>query len=54
MSEASDRLNCALSLLGRLKAGAPERVRGNLDVFHPDTAELMLGYAFGDIVRREW
>lgn len=28
-------------------------MRGNLDAFHPDTVELVLGYAFADIVGRE-
>lgn len=53
MSGAFDRLTRALSLLGRLEPGAPERVRDNLDAFHPDTAELVLGYAFADIVGRD-
>lgn len=53
MSGASDRLTCALSLLDRLEPGAPERVQGNLDAFHSDTAKLVLGYAFADIVGRD-
>ncbi|PHQ70189.1 MAG: carboxymuconolactone decarboxylase [Paracoccus sp.] len=53
MSDASDRLSRALSLLGRLEPGAPERVQRNLDVFHADAAQLVLGYAFADIVSRE-
>ena len=53
MSIASDRLTRALSLLDRLEPGAPERVHGSLDAFHPDTAELVLGYAFADVVGRD-
>lgn len=53
MSDESGRLTRALSLLGCLEPGAPERVRGNLDAFHKDTAELVLGYAFADIVGRD-
>ena len=52
MSDASDRLTRAVSLLGRLEPGAPERVQSNLDAFHPDTTELVLGYAFADVVGR--
>ncbi|WP_375699525.1 carboxymuconolactone decarboxylase family protein [Pseudophaeobacter sp. TrK17] len=53
MSDASDRLTRALSLLDRLELGAPERVQRNLDAFHPDTAKLVLGYAFADVVGRD-
>lgn len=53
MSGVSDRLNRALSILETLETGAPERVRSNLDAFHPDTAELVLGYAFADILGRD-
>ena len=53
MSAPSDRLTRALSLLDSLEPGAPERVQGNLDAFHPDTTELVLGYAFADVVGRD-
>ncbi len=53
MSAPSDRLTRALSLLDSLEPGAPERVQGNLEAFHPDTTELVLGYAFADVVGRE-
>lgn len=53
MSAASDRLARALALLDRLEPGAPTKVQANLDAFHPDTAELVLGYAFADIVGRD-
>ncbi|MCD9148857.1 carboxymuconolactone decarboxylase family protein [Pseudophaeobacter flagellatus] len=53
MSPTSDRLIRALSVLERLEPGAPARVQGNLDAFHPDTTELVLGYAFADIVGRD-
>ncbi|WP_375262847.1 carboxymuconolactone decarboxylase family protein [Palleronia sp.] len=53
MTGSPDRLTRALSILDHLEPGAPERVRANLDAFHPDTAELVLGYAFADILGRE-
>ncbi|ETX13408.1 carboxymuconolactone decarboxylase [Roseivivax halodurans JCM 10272] len=53
MSDTSDRLTRALSLLEQLEPGAPEQVQGNLNAFHQDTAELVLGYAFADIVARD-
>ncbi|MEP5985304.1 carboxymuconolactone decarboxylase family protein, partial [Roseibium sp.] len=30
-----------------------ERVQRNRDAFHPDTAKLVLGYAFADVVGRD-
>ncbi|EPX84087.1 carboxymuconolactone decarboxylase family protein [Salipiger mucosus] len=53
MSTASNRLTRALSLLDDLEPGAPQRVKANLDTFHADTAELVLGYAFADVVGRD-
>lgn len=53
MSDTSDRLTRALSLLESLEPGAPERVQGNLVAFHQDTAEPVLGYAFADVVGRD-
>ena len=52
MSDASDRLSRALSILNSLEPGVPDRVQGNLDAFHPDSTELVLGYAFADVVGR--
>lgn len=43
----------AMDLLERLEAGAPAKVEANLAAFSPDAAELVLGYAFTDIVSRE-
>lgn len=53
MSRESEPLNTAMALLEQLESGAPDRVQANLDAFAPQTAELVLGYAFADIVSRE-
>lgn len=42
-----------LDILERLEPGASARVIASLDAFSPDTAELVLGYAFADIVGRD-
>lgn len=49
----SDRRAQALALLERLEPGAPGRVAKNLDDFHPEAAEILLGFAFTDVVARE-
>jgi 4-carboxymuconolactone decarboxylase len=49
----SDRRAQALALLERLEPGAPGRVTENLDGFHAEAAELLLGFAFTDVVARE-
>lgn len=49
----SARLAQAMDLLERLEAGTPAKVEANLAAFSPDAAELVLGYAFTDIVSRE-
>ncbi|MDO5612906.1 MAG: carboxymuconolactone decarboxylase family protein [Paracoccus sp. (in: a-proteobacteria)] len=46
------RLADALAILERLDPDAPQRVQANLDGFAPDAAELVLGYAFADILSR--
>ena len=48
----SARLAQAMEVLERLEAGAPAKVRANLDAFSPDAAELLLGHAFTDILCR--
>lgn len=53
MSRSAEPLSQAMALLEQLEPGAPEKVRANLDAFSPDAAELVLGYAFADIVGRE-
>lgn len=50
MSRNAEPLSRAMALLEQLEPGAPEKVRPNLDAFSPDAAELVLGYAFADIV----
>jgi len=47
------RLKSAMQLLAKLEATAPEKVIRNLDAFSPDAAELILGFAFTDIVSRD-
>lgn len=49
----SDRLERALALLEQLEPGSPRRVKKNLDDFHPETTEILLGFAFSDVVGRD-
>lgn len=53
MKTTLNRLTRALSILERLENGASERVQKNLDAFHPEAAELILGFSFADILGRE-
>lgn len=53
MSREREHLASAIGLLERLEPGAPDRVQANLDSFSPEAAELILGYAFCDIVSRD-
>lgn len=48
----SERLKQALDLLEKLDPAAPSRVTKNLEAFASGTTELILGYAFSDIVAR--
>ncbi|WP_020681509.1 carboxymuconolactone decarboxylase family protein [Marinobacterium rhizophilum] len=48
-----DRRAQALALLERLEPGAPDRVAGNLDSFHAEAIELLLGFAFTDVIARD-
>ncbi|WP_112053164.1 MULTISPECIES: carboxymuconolactone decarboxylase family protein [Halomonadaceae] len=50
---ASDRRALALALLERLEPGAPGRVAKNLDDFHPEATEILLGFSFTDVVARD-
>ena len=52
MSDISPRLADALALLESLDPAAPEKVKANLDAFSSETAELVLGWSFTDIVSR--
>jgi 4-carboxymuconolactone decarboxylase len=47
-----DRLTRALKLLEILEAGAPAKVTANLDAMSDDFAEVVLGFAFTDVVAR--
>ncbi|WP_280540595.1 carboxymuconolactone decarboxylase family protein [Chromohalobacter sp. 11-W] len=49
----SERRTQALALLECLEPGAPKRVAENLDGFHDDATEILLGFAFTDVVARE-
>lgn len=42
----------ALALLARLEADAPDRVDANLTDFDSDATEIILGFAFADVVSR--
>ena len=52
-NENSDRRKKALDLLELLEAGAPARVSQNIDEFHPEALEILLGFAFHDVVSRD-
>lgn len=47
-----DRLNRALSLLDTLEPSAPAKVTANLDAMSDDFAEVVLGFAFADVIAR--
>lgn len=49
----SDRRTRAFYLLELLDPTAPEKVAANLDEFHGDAAEILLGFSFVDVVARE-
>lgn len=53
MSRSAEPISQAMALLEKLEPGTPEKVKGNLEAFAPDAVELVLGYAFADIVGRE-
>ncbi len=53
MSRNSNPLAKALALLEELERGASDKVRANLEAFSPGATELILGYAFADVVSRE-
>lgn len=52
MSRSAEPLSQAMALLDKLEQGALSKVQANLDAFSPDAAELVLGYAFADILGR--
>ncbi|MEQ8690185.1 MAG: carboxymuconolactone decarboxylase family protein [Pseudomonadales bacterium] len=41
-----------MAILDELEPGAPEKVKANLNEFSPEAAELVLGFAFTDVVGR--
>ena len=47
-----DRRSQAFALLARLDPEAPEKVAANLDSLSDDFAEVVLGFAFADVVSR--
>ena len=52
-SETPDRRKKALDLLELLESGAPARVSQNIDEFHPEALEILLGFAFHDVISRD-
>lgn len=48
----SDRYTRALALLERLEAGASEKVDASLGEVSEDLAQIVLGFAFADVVSR--
>ena len=48
----SARRAAALAILERLEAGAPARVDANLTDIDSDATEIILGFAFADVVSR--
>lgn len=48
----SERLRRALAILEQLEPGAPERVMANLRNLSEDLPEIVLGFAFSDVVAR--
>lgn len=54
MSEeaSSPRRAAALKVLEQLEVSAPERVAANLDEVSPDLVEIILGFAFADVLAR--
>ncbi|GEK71990.1 MULTISPECIES: carboxymuconolactone decarboxylase family protein [Halomonas] len=54
MSDApTTRRDEALALLARLEPEAPAKVARNLDDFDADAVEILLGFAFADVVARD-
>lgn len=53
MISQSDRRKQALDLLERLESNASKGVAKNLDEFHPEALEILLGFAFADVVSRD-
>jgi len=49
---ANDRRERAFALLAQLDPQAPAKVAANLDELSADFAELVLGFAFADVVSR--
>lgn len=47
---SSERREQAFALLARLDPQAPDQVAANLDALSPDFAELVLGFAFADVL----
>lgn len=52
MSRHANPLPSDFALLEQLESGASEKIRSNLEAFSPEAPEVILGYAFADIVGR--
>lgn len=51
-SVGSTRRTAALQVLEQLEAGAPDKVAQNLDEVAPELVEIVLGFAFADVLSR--
>ena len=51
-SVRSTRRTAALQVLEQLEAGAPDKVAQNLDEVAPELVEIVLGFAFADVLSR--
>lgn len=51
-SDSQNRRERAFALLAQLDADAPENVAASLDALTEDFAEVVLGFAFADVVSR--
>ena len=51
-AQKSERYSRALAVLERLEPGAPERVDASLGEMSPDFGEIVLGFAFADVLDR--
>ncbi|WP_424964549.1 carboxymuconolactone decarboxylase family protein [Dinoroseobacter sp. S375] len=52
MSREAAPLPRAMDVLGQLDASAPEAVRARLESLAPEAAEIIMGYAFTDVLGR--
>lgn len=51
-ADGAPRRTAALQVLEQLEAGAPDKVAQNLDEVAPELVEIVLGFAFADVLLR--